>query len=155
MDGGHRLWPLPGSPTHLLGQREMTNLRDIRGAQRWAAREERNNPVALLGVKHIRPHILATNIHPKIMITILVCHSPYQTAGYLIDENSRQGYLQATAHNDFSIYSCHMRRLLTQDFLYSEVTNIENVVIFATYSSQCTGYFEMCGKPRVKVYLGM
>ncbi len=53
---------------------------------------------------------------------------------------------EATAHGDFASYSCPMRRLLFQNFMYSAVTSIVNVVIFAAYSSQCAVYFEKCGQ---------
>ncbi len=43
-------------------------------------------------------------------------------------------------HGDFSIYLCHMRHLLLQDFVYFEVTNLVNVLIFAVNSSQCAAY---------------
>ena len=52
---------------------------------------------------------------------------------------------EATAHSDSASYSCSMRRLLFQNFLYS-AGNLINVVIFAAYSSQCAIYFEKCGQ---------
>ena len=59
----------------------------------------------------------------------------------------RQGCPQATAHGDFSIYSCQMRHIFLQDFLYFEVFSKVNVVNFAVYSSKCVVYFKMCGQP--------
>ena len=53
---------------------------------------------------------------------------------------------KATAHGDFASYLCPMRHLLFQNFMYSAVTSIVNVVIFAAYSSQCAVYFEKCGQ---------
>ncbi len=53
---------------------------------------------------------------------------------------------QATAHWDFCSYSCPMRRILFWDLIYSDVTGIVNIVIFAAYSSWCAVYFEMCGQ---------
>ncbi len=48
----------------------------------------------------------------------------------------RQCCPQATAHSDFSSYSCHMRHLLFRDLIYFVINGIANVVVFATYSSQ-------------------
>ncbi len=45
---------------------------------------------------------------------------------------------------DFASYSCPVRRLLFQNFMYSAFISIVNVVIFAAYSSQCAVYFEKC-----------
>ena len=96
------------------------------------------------------------------------CHPETGDFGYSIKQakgkNSHPTTLQppqccpqATAHSDFSSYSCFMRRLLFQDFLYSAISSIVNVVIFAAYSSQCAVYFEMCGQhcppPRPPVFL--
>ncbi len=53
---------------------------------------------------------------------------------------------EAMAHVDFASYSRSMRRLLFQNFMYSVVTSIANVVIFAAYFSQCGVYFEKCGQ---------
>ncbi len=53
---------------------------------------------------------------------------------------------EATAHGDSASYSCPMRRLLLQKFIYSSVSSIVNVVIFAARSSQCAFYFEKCGQ---------
>ncbi len=57
---------------------------------------------------------------------------------------SNQCCPQAMAHGDFSSYSCQMRPLLFWDLIYSAVTGIVNVVIFAAYYSRCAVYFEMC-----------
>ena len=58
------------------------------------------------------------------------------------------GCPQAMKHDDFPIYSCHMRRrLLSKDVLYCEVTVLVNALIYTIYSSQCAVYFEMCGQP--------
>ncbi len=51
---------------------------------------------------------------------------------------------RAMVHNDFSSYWCPMRYLLFQDFMYSAVPSIVNIVIFVAYFSTCAVYFDMC-----------
>ena len=63
-------------------------------------------------------------------------------------KNTSWDLTKPTTHSNFASYSCPMRRLLFQNFMYSTVTSIHvvNIVIFATYSSHCATYFEKCGQ---------